>query len=485
MEIIIATNNQGKVREFKAKLKGYDVYSLKDKGIDIEVEEDGKTFEENAIKKARAVADLTGILTMADDSGLEVFALDNAPGIYSARYGGEGLDDKMRYEKLLDEMSDKTDRAARFVSVIALCYPNGRDVTLRGECYGEITKEPHGEGGFGYDPVFFYAPLNQTFGEISLEDKNKISHRARALDKLEAYFNNQNTVLENDKLRLEIRSKGAEIKSLQNKKNNKQLMNTDLKSWNFVAPVLFPILGRLEKFGYYTFGEEKYTTKPHGFARFMDFSLVNRSENSATYLLTDSEETSTQYPFKFNLYVTYTLEENIVTTRYAVENTDDKPIYFSLGAHDAYALEGTNYRKYSFEFEVEEDFSNAFAMNEKRTPVVSYYKLKNSKLKTIPLKNKTTLLNRAKYYFLRNPKSSWVQLMKDALPVVRVHFETDKTRMLGFWNAKNSSFFCIEPWTGSSESYHTSNDISTKEDTVCLDTGKTFTYDHKAEWFLD
>lgn len=196
MEIIIATNNQGKVREFKARLQNFEVYSLKDKGIEIEVEEDGTTFEENAIKKARTVADLTGILTMADDSGLEVFALDNAPGIYSARFGGEGLDDKKRYEKLLSEMDGKTNREARFVSVIALCYPDGKNVTLRGECYGEITTEPKGDGGFGYDPIFYYKPLKQTFGEISLEDKNKISHRALALDKLEAYFKNENCVLE-------------------------------------------------------------------------------------------------------------------------------------------------------------------------------------------------------------------------------------------------------------------------------------------------
>lgn len=486
MEIIIATNNQGKVREFKAKLKGYEVYSLKDKGIEIEVEEDGKTFEENAVKKARAVADLTGILTMADDSGLEVFALDNAPGIYSARYGGEGLDDKMRYEKLLSDMEGKENRGARFVSVIALCYPDGKDVTLRGECYGEITKEPHGEGGFGYDPVFFYAPLNQTFGEISLEDKNKISHRARALDKLEAYFNNENAVLENDELRLEIRNKGAEIKSLENKKNHKQLMNIDLESWNFVAPVLFPLLGRLVKTGYYTYNGEKYSTKPHGFTRFMDFSLVNRSENSATYLLTHSEETLSQYPFKFNLYVTYTLENNIVATSYKVQNTDDKTIYFNLGAHDAYALDDKKYKNYSLEFEAEEDFSNAYAMNQKNSQVSSYYRLKKHITRTISVKNNLSLfVNKAKCYFVRNPKSTWVQLVKNNNPIVRVYFEKEKTPMLGIWNAKNSSFLCIEPWTGSSEGYHTTLEIDKKENIVSLDAGNVYTYDHKAEWFLD
>jgi len=483
MEIIIATNNQGKVREFKARLGGYDVYSLKDKGIDIEVEEDGKTFEENAVKKARAVADLTGILTMADDSGLEVFALDNAPGIYSARYGGEGLDDKMRYEKLLTDMEGKTDRGARFVSVIALCYPDGRDVTLRGECYGKITDGPKGEGGFGYDPVFFYEPLNQTFGEISLEDKNKISHRARALDKLEAYFKNENCVLENDKLRLEIKSLGAEIKSLCNKQNGKQLMNTDLKSWNFVAPVLFPILGKLEKKGYYTFENKQYTTTPHGFARFMDFSLVNRSENSVTYLLSDSEETLKQYPFKFELYITYTLNDNCVEIQYKVKNTDSRTIYFNLGAHDSYALT-ESYKYYSLEFETEEDFTKSYTMNRNKPDVASYFKV-DKQSKTIQIKSKRTLLERVMSYFIVNPKSNWVHLMKNQKPVVRVHFEKKKTAMLGFWNANGSSFFCIEPWTGSSESYHTSDDISKKENIVSLEKGCEYTYDHKAEWFLD
>lgn len=483
MEIIIATNNQGKVREFKAKLKGYDVFSLKDKGIDIEVEEDGKTFEENAIKKARAVADLTGILTMADDSGLEVFALDNAPGIYSARYGGEGLDDKKRYEKLLSEMEGKSNRGARFVSVIALCYPDGRDVTLRGECYGEITNAPKGEGGFGYDPVFYYAPLNQTFGEISLDDKNKISHRARALDKLEAYFDNQNSVIENDKLRLEVKSLGAEIKSLTDKKTGAQLMNTDLESWNFVAPVLFPILGKLERKGYYTFEDNQYTTKPHGFARFMDFSLDSISEDSVTYSLCDSEETLKQYPFKFKLSVTYTLNDNELLTRYTVKNSDNKTIYFNLGAHDAYNLTDP-YNKYSLEFEKEEDFTKSYAMNKKRSVVASHFKVAE-KSKNINLKNKRTLLNRTMCYFITNPKSSWVQLIKNGQQLVRVHFEKEKTPMLGFWNAKGSSFFCIEPWTGSSESYHTSDDISKKENIISLESNKEYTYDHKAEWFLD
>lgn len=192
MEIILATNNAGKVTEIKNKLSSLSaiIFSLKDKGIDIDVEEDGKTFEENALKKAREICKVANAVTIADDSGLEVYYLNNAPGIYSARYAGPNATDKELYTKLLTELSGVPEekRGARFVSVIAVVYPDGNEITLRGECEGSITFEPMGEGGFGYDPVFFVPELDKTFSQLTLEEKNQISHRARALDLLKNHL---------------------------------------------------------------------------------------------------------------------------------------------------------------------------------------------------------------------------------------------------------------------------------------------------------
>ncbi len=191
-EILLATNNQGKVKEMKSILSdlGIDVYSLKDKGIDIDVEEDKKTFEENALKKAEEISKISGMITVSDDSGLEVYALDLRPGIYSARYAGEGATSDMLCEKLLSEMENVPDseRGARFVSVAAIVYPNGKKLTLRGECEGTIIKEKRGSGGFGYDPVFYIEEKGQTFSEMPLEEKNKISHRAKAFAKLKVHL---------------------------------------------------------------------------------------------------------------------------------------------------------------------------------------------------------------------------------------------------------------------------------------------------------
>lgn len=194
-EILLATNNQGKVKEMKAIMSdlGIEVYSLKDKGIDIEVEEDGNTFEENAIKKAKEIADASGMITVSDDSGLEVYALDLRPGIYSARYAGEGATSDMLCDKILSEMENVKDenRGARFVSVVAIVYPNGETLTLRGECEGTIIREKRGDGGFGYDPVFYIESMGQTFSEMPLEEKNKISHRAKAFAKLKEHLKEQ------------------------------------------------------------------------------------------------------------------------------------------------------------------------------------------------------------------------------------------------------------------------------------------------------
>ena len=195
MEILLATNNLGKVKEMKNILSdlGVEVFSLKDKGISIEVEEDGTTFEENSMKKACEVCKASNMICVADDSGLEVDYLNGAPGVYSARYGGEGISDTDRYKILLKELEqvEQEKRTARFVSVISIVYPDGEKYYVRGECEGYITTEAKGEGGFGYDPVFYSIDLNKTFGEATSDEKNKVSHRARALELLKRYLANK------------------------------------------------------------------------------------------------------------------------------------------------------------------------------------------------------------------------------------------------------------------------------------------------------
>jgi XTP/dITP diphosphohydrolase len=183
--LVIATNNQGKVREIKAILGGFydDVKSLKEAGIILEVVEDGKTFEENAVKKAMQAYDITGCDTLADDSGLCVDALGGAPGVYSARYAGENATDAENNNKLLWEMRGVKVRNAKFVCIMALV-SGGEVITSRGEVSGVITYSPSGEGGFGYDPLFFSEEFGQTFGELPEGIKNSISHRARALASL-------------------------------------------------------------------------------------------------------------------------------------------------------------------------------------------------------------------------------------------------------------------------------------------------------------
>ena len=161
-------------------------------GVDVDVEETGATFEENAFLKARAVMEASGLPAIADDSGLCVDALNGAPGVYSARYGGPGLDDVGRYRLLLENMRGQLDRRCRFVSAICCCFPNGDVIAARGECPGTIAFAPMGEGGFGYDPVFFIPGLKKTFAQLSPEEKNAISHRGKALEafkvKLEEYL---------------------------------------------------------------------------------------------------------------------------------------------------------------------------------------------------------------------------------------------------------------------------------------------------------
>lgn len=182
MRLIMATNNQGKVKELSALLNSdFEVLTLKQAGFEIEVEEDGKTFTENAVKKALETYKITKTPSIGDDSGLCVEALLGAPGIYSARWAGEGASQDELIAKLHFELSGKENKKAKFVSVIALAFSEDDIVIAEGECQGEIIDEKRGEGGFGYDPVFYVPSLGKTFSELSLEDKNKISHRANAL----------------------------------------------------------------------------------------------------------------------------------------------------------------------------------------------------------------------------------------------------------------------------------------------------------------
>ncbi|OUQ78216.1 XTP/dITP diphosphatase [Flavonifractor sp. An100] len=193
-QLVLASKNPKKLVEMNAILSqlGVEVCSESEAGVDVEVEETGTTFEENSLLKARAVMEASGMPAIADDSGLCVDALNGAPGVYSARYGGEGLDDVGRYRLLLENMRGQMPRTAKFVSVITCCFPNGDVITARGECPGTIAFSPMGEGGFGYDPVFFLPSLKKTFAQLSPEEKNAISHRGKALEafrvKLEDYL---------------------------------------------------------------------------------------------------------------------------------------------------------------------------------------------------------------------------------------------------------------------------------------------------------
>ncbi len=186
MKIFLATGNKKKIEELKPILSdlNYEVSSIAD-GVQIpDVVEDKDTFEGNSQKKAIEIAKFLDLVTIADDSGLCVDALSGAPGVYSARYAGEDGNDKLNNEKLIKELKNESNRKAHFVSVISVAKPNGEVISFRGEVEGEIIDEFRGEGGFGYDPHFYYEPLKRTFAELSKEEKNKISHRARAVEKM-------------------------------------------------------------------------------------------------------------------------------------------------------------------------------------------------------------------------------------------------------------------------------------------------------------
>ncbi len=182
-KFVLASHNPGKIQEMSAILGafGVAVVSPKELGITVDVEETGTTFAENAMLKAKAICEAAKLPAIADDSGLCVDALNGGPGVYSARYGGEELDDRGRYMLLLNSMRGQTTRTAHFACAIACAFPNGDTLTAEGRCDGTIAFAPMGEGGFGYDPVFFIPELKKTFGQLNAEEKSAISHRGRAL----------------------------------------------------------------------------------------------------------------------------------------------------------------------------------------------------------------------------------------------------------------------------------------------------------------
>jgi XTP/dITP diphosphohydrolase len=191
-EIVVATKNRGKMREFREIMGGLglldriDLRSLSDFPDYPEAVESGETFEENALIKARAAARALAVIAVADDSGIEVDALGGKPGVRSARWAGRDATDTRNNDLLLAQLEKVPPerRVARFVATIALVSPDGTERVVRGECEGLITQAPRGTGGFGYDPIFYYPPLNKTLAEMTQAEKNRISHRRRAIEKL-------------------------------------------------------------------------------------------------------------------------------------------------------------------------------------------------------------------------------------------------------------------------------------------------------------
>lgn len=186
-EVVFATKNKGKIKEIQAILGNeYIVKSMEEIGINIDIIEDGKTFEENAIKKAVEIMNITNKIVLADDSGLEIDYLDGEPGVYSARYMGEDTPYEIKNNKILDILKDVEEekRGARFVSVIALAIPQKEPITTKGTIEGIIGYEIKGENGFGYDPIFYIPELKMTAAELSIKEKNKISHRGKALKQM-------------------------------------------------------------------------------------------------------------------------------------------------------------------------------------------------------------------------------------------------------------------------------------------------------------
>ncbi|MBA1352656.1 MULTISPECIES: XTP/dITP diphosphatase [Staphylococcus] len=187
-DIVIASNNKGKINDFRVIFPDYNVIGISELIEGFDVEETGDTFEENAKLKSEAAAQALNKRVIADDSGLEVFALDGEPGIYSARYAGETKDDNANIEKLLTKLGDETDRSAQFVCVISMSAPGEDTVQFKGTVQGEITLNKIGEHGFGYDPIFFVEDKNKTMAQLTAEEKGQISHRGKAIEQLQQYL---------------------------------------------------------------------------------------------------------------------------------------------------------------------------------------------------------------------------------------------------------------------------------------------------------
>ena len=188
--LVLATRNPGKTREIREFLRDFpvEIKNLDDFGPIPPVEEDGTSFDENAYKKASFIAKILGLPALADDSGLEVEVLGGAPGVHSARYAGPSATDEENNAKILHEMEGKTNRAAAFVCVISIAVPSGVALTYEARCEGLVAEAPNGDNGFGYDPVFYYPPLKRTFAQLSAEEKNRVSHRGKALAELKKEF---------------------------------------------------------------------------------------------------------------------------------------------------------------------------------------------------------------------------------------------------------------------------------------------------------
>lgn len=189
-KIIFATGNAGKMKEIREILKDLDaeVLSMKEAGVEAEIVEDGKTFEENALIKARAVMQITGEITMADDSGLEIDYLNGEPGVYSARYMGHDTPYDIKNNAIIERMKNASgnERSARFVCAIAAVFPDGKEFVEKGTMEGVIGEKPMGENGFGYDPILFLPQYNKSSAQLTPEEKNRISHRGEALSKMKA-----------------------------------------------------------------------------------------------------------------------------------------------------------------------------------------------------------------------------------------------------------------------------------------------------------
>ncbi|MBF0813259.1 XTP/dITP diphosphatase [Staphylococcus sp. mip270_02] len=187
-DIVIASNNKGKINDFKVIFPDYNVIGITELIEDFDVEETGDTFEANAKLKSEAAAKALNKRVIADDSGLEVFALGGEPGIFSARYAGTEKDDNANIEKLLTNLGDETNRAAQFVCVISMSAPGEETVQFKGTVEGEITLSKIGEQGFGYDPIFYLDDKNKTMAQLTAEEKSEVSHRGKAIEKLQQYL---------------------------------------------------------------------------------------------------------------------------------------------------------------------------------------------------------------------------------------------------------------------------------------------------------